>query len=474
MDFNRSIVKFTFFSLLVFIIQVDSYSQNEDSLARASRLEMIYRNLEYNTTAFNDLKKIWVVTDPVFIREIFNRFVVKNSLTINGKKPDLKLLEQKAKDIYNGDVFIELRKRYYDEEIEELRFFTESNFGTGKTVDSVDYFFDPIKDYIFIKEVLGEIVYEDIKDQFYAFNNLTKSYYDNKQAYNFDIKMNIVEPEVMFWSTTTNEKNKYLVSFFGKWGNDYVAPGWYMPYYIAGVKASFIDYLVNNMPHSSYTINVGFGLPTKKQPFIENDIDEVGRRLFHSGSNIYFKVTGNPLNMIYSQLTDIDINIEGSLTLSQMKASDYSVKYKSQFFSTRNYFIISAKYKNLMKIMDLGNLGAGLGFSTYDINHFLLDPDVNKLIDLETTSKGKYKNQIIAEATLQHNGGLLNHDISFLWTYNVTENNGYVGTRANFMISSTIGLDFRFFSAYRFSTKPLPYYRTPIYIVFSPIIRINY
>ncbi|HRI48355.1 MAG TPA: hypothetical protein PK559_14715, partial [Ignavibacteriaceae bacterium] len=75
MDFNQSILKFTFFLLLVLSIQVGLYAQNEDSLARASRLEMIYRNLEYNTTAFNDLKKIWVVTDPVFIREIFNRFV---------------------------------------------------------------------------------------------------------------------------------------------------------------------------------------------------------------------------------------------------------------------------------------------------------------------------------------------------------------------------------------------------------------
>jgi hypothetical protein len=460
--------------LLFSVVSILTFSQSEDSLYRVNRLDMIYRNLEYNTTAFNDLKKIWVVTDPVFIREIFNRFVVRNALTINGKKPGLKLLEQKAKDIYSGDVFVELRKRYYDEEIEELRFFTESNFGTGKTVDSVDYFFDPIKDYIFIKEVLGDVVYEDIKEQFYAFNNLTKSYYDNKAAYNFDIKMNIVEPEVMFWSTTTNEKNKYLVSFFGKWGNDYIVPGWYMPYYIAGVKANFIDYLVNNSPHSSYTLNVGFGLPTKKQPFIENDIDEVGRRLFHSGSNIYFRVSGNPLNMLYSQLTDIDINIEGSLTLSQLKASDYSVRYKSQFYSTRNYFIISAKYKNLMKIMDLGLLGAGLGFSTYDVNHFLLDPDINKLVDLESSTAGRYKNQIMAEATLQHNGGLLNHDISFLMTYNLTENNGYIGTRANFMISSTIGIDFRFFSAYRFTSKSLPFYRTPIYIVFSPIIRINY
>ncbi|MDP3148251.1 MAG: hypothetical protein Q8N83_03880, partial [Ignavibacteria bacterium] len=94
------------------------------------RLEKIYRNLEYNTTAFNDLKKTWVVTDPVYVRELYNRFVVKNALAIQGIKPSLETLQAKSRDIYDGNVFVELRKRYYDDEIEILRFFTESKLAS--------------------------------------------------------------------------------------------------------------------------------------------------------------------------------------------------------------------------------------------------------------------------------------------------------------------------------------------------------
>ena len=47
-----------------------SAQEKTDSL-KIKRLEKIYRNLEYNTIAFNDLKNKWYVTDPIYVREIF-------------------------------------------------------------------------------------------------------------------------------------------------------------------------------------------------------------------------------------------------------------------------------------------------------------------------------------------------------------------------------------------------------------------
>ncbi len=435
------------------------------------RLEKIYRNLEYNTTAFNDLKKTWVVTDPVYVRELYNRFVVKNALAIQGIKPSLETLMVKSRDIYDGNVFVELRKRYYDDEIEILRFFTESKLASQ---DSTDYFFDEIRDYVFIKNVLGEEMYQDLKKQFYALNDLTKTQYDNKYSYNYDIYLHFFKPELMFWNATTNQKNKYLVSLVGRWGNDFIAmPGWYYPDYVAGVKVTYIDYLINNRPNNTYVLEMGTGLPSR-QPVLGIESEDISKRLFHTGTSLYFKAEGNPLKLFWDDMMDIEVTLQGMLSLTQYKTKDFNINYLTQFYSQRNHVTFFVRKKELLNFSEVGAFGVGLGLSSYDIYHFLLDPDQIKLIDLETNNKGKFKNNLLAEAFISGEGGLLAHNLSTLFSYDYTESYGYVGFKMFFMLNNTIGLDFRYFTSYRFSTKPLPFYRTNSYLVFSPVIRINY
>ena len=117
MDFKTLNKNLKIFLLISLIISVRMFAQSADvDSSKFRRLQLIYKDLEYNTIAFNDLKNTWVVTDPIYIREIFNRFIVKDALTINGKLPTESIINKKIQDIYNGDVFIELRKRYYDDE----------------------------------------------------------------------------------------------------------------------------------------------------------------------------------------------------------------------------------------------------------------------------------------------------------------------------------------------------------------------
>jgi len=438
---------------------------------KLNRLEKIYRNLEYNTTAFNDLKRTWVVTDPIYVRELYNRFIVKNALTIQGVKPSLEILTVKSRDIYGGNVFVELRKRYYDDEIEIIRFFTESKLITQ---DSSDFFFDEIHDYVFIKNVLGDEMYQDLKRQFYALNDLTKTPYDNKYSYNYDIYFHFFNPELMFWNATTNQKNKYLVSAIGRWGNDFISlPGWYYPDYVAGVKVTYIDYLINNRPNNTYILEMGTGLPAR-QPVLGIESDEISKRLFLSGTNLYFKAQGNPLRLFWDDMLDIEVTLQGLLSLTQYKTKDFKINYLTQFYSQRNYMAFFIRKKELLNFSEVGALGVGLGISSYDIYHFLLDPDQIKLTDLETNNKGKFKNNLLAEVFISGEGGLLAHNISTLFSYDITESYGFLGFKMFFMLNNTIGFDFRYFTSYRFSTKPLPFYRSNSYLVFSPVIRINY
>ena len=88
--------------------------------------------------------------------------------------------------------------------------------------ENPNYLFDPIKDGFLLRDVVGEKVYDKIKSQGYFYSSLTKTNYDTKNGYFYDIYLNALEPHLMYWNTTSAARNKYLVYAFGKWGSDEV------------------------------------------------------------------------------------------------------------------------------------------------------------------------------------------------------------------------------------------------------------
>ncbi|MBU1680360.1 MAG: hypothetical protein KKD86_16170 [Bacteroidetes bacterium] len=457
------------------LICISTYGQKYPDSLKFEYLDKIYRNLEYNTTAFNDLKRIWNVTDPVFVREIYNRFIVENALLLDGKKPSLDMLKEKTKDIYRGEVFIELRRRYYDNEIEQLRFFTESKLKViDSTVSQKDYFFDTIEDHIFIKSVLGEMVYEDLKSQFYAHTDLTKTLYDTKLAYNFDIYLSLLNPRLLFWTETTEQKNKYLVSALGKWGNDRIGfPGWYHSDFYVGLQVIYIDYMKNNEPYNTYLVELATGVPTK-QPGLDFMKADKGKHLFHTGSNFYFRLSGNPLLFINKSCDKYVFDFEGSFSLTEFTTKDYGVSYSSKFYSNRNFFMLSGKYKDIFNVMDIGWLYAELGLGGYDVTQYLLDPRVTKLQVVKAKGNGDMNYVTDIRAGITNNSGLLAHDVALNINYNISQGYAYIGVKAFLILSNSFGFDFAFYQSLNLSSAPLPYYRNDFNLVFSPIIRINY
>ncbi len=465
---NRILYCFVLIWMMTFI----SFSQNYDTV-KIKRLQKIYRNLEIKTIGKDDIKNSWIITDALYIRELFDRFVARNAIRIDGRKPTPEEIKEKAKEIYSGNVFVYLRKRFYDDELELIKFFTETKIIDG--VDSSTYFFDPIYDFVFIKDALGDKMYSDLKSMFYASNDLTKDLFSANEHYQFDIRMHIFEPELMFWTTTSAENSKYLVSLFGKWGNDYILfPAWFLPDYVAGLKMTYMSHIGNNKYRKTYSLSLGTGIPTKKQPNLNLNQDQNRKRLFHTGSTFYFNLSVNPFTLISDKLDFLNADFEGFLTLTQLTTSDINVDYLSQFFTSRNYLTLMFKANDVFIIKDFGSFNGGLGLSTYDLLHFLYRPDENQLIDLEPKAKAKFKNSVLGEFGFKHEGALLSHSLTAQINYNVEERLGYGGIKIFIMLSKTIGLDFRYFTAFKFNIKPIPYYRESNYIVFSPIIRINY
>ncbi len=195
----------TFIILVSFFTLNDSYfCQSADSLSvEIKTLEKIYSGLEYNTTAFDDLKLKWIINDPVLVREIYNRFIVKNAIRINGSKIDLDTLSELSEPVFSGNALITARKRYYDNEIEEFSFIHSSDIDK----DSPIPIFDPVKDGFYLKEIIGKKLYTKIQNQEYFYRDITKDEFDTEAGYYFDIDLNLLNPNLMFWSTTSkNEK----------------------------------------------------------------------------------------------------------------------------------------------------------------------------------------------------------------------------------------------------------------------------
>ena len=461
----------TIILLSVVSLFAQSSTAPEAVAARLARVEKIYRGLEYNTTSFNDLKQKWIITDPSYIREIFNRFVVKNALRINGRKPTLAEIEKNALYIYNADVFVDVRRRFYDDEIEVVRFFKEPKMAT---VDSSEYFFDPVQDYIFIKDILGNELYQDMKKQMYALNDITKTSFDYKPAYNFNIYMHLYHPEVMFWSSTTDNRNKYLLSIFGNWGNDRIAfPGWYYPDYVAGFRLAYADSIINSLPDVTYTAEAGIGVPAI---FPDLGIQEngSGRQLINSGTGFYLKGSGKFLKAASSDLSDLDISLETYFTIGTKDGVDFKVPIGSRFFSTRNYVDLFFLQDNIVKLSDWGSFYAGIGASAFDVKYY----EVTSLTSAPQLADSKFENgfrySINSEIGLHNVGGLLSHNVGVLMNYNLSEETGYLGLKTSLMVSNTFGVEFKIMTPIRMSSVAAPAYRPDTYLIFSPMIRINY
>jgi len=459
----NSTKKLGVFIVLLFMT-IEIYSQVDREIVE---LETIYENLEYKTIAFDDLKKNWLIKDPILTREIFNRFIVNNGLYENGRRLRLHEIKKKAEVIYEDKAYVELKMRYYDNEIESIKFISETE--AKKRPDKRIYLFDPIEDCVYIREILGDRVYNLIQSRSYSMNDITKDYFESNVGYYFDLYFNALDPEVMVWSTTSDYKNKYMVSIFGQWGNDKICvPGWYSTDLVMGVKLSYTDKVKKDRAITYYLYNIQLGSGfTAKQPFKDDRVRP--RNLFNSGTNFYFKFSGNPL--FFLRVENFQMGIEGLTTLEDKAYQDYKINYAASFYSMKNYLVFQMKQSRILNLFDFGELELGLGYATHDIYHFILDNAMQRVVMLEP------KRDIMLpffEVGVSREGGLLQHNVSITFNWNNESSYGWLAFRGMFMLSNTVGFDFRYFTAVG-NVYNLPFWQSEgYYIVFSPIFRIVY
>jgi len=461
----KNILAAGFLFVLVFANQ--SWSQST-APTEFDKQQRIYESLEYNTIAFNDLKQKWVISDPLLIREIYNRFVVRNALRIGGANITMDILKAKTNFVYESKVVIDLRKRFYDDEVEFFAFTLESELQNAKP----NYLFDPIKDGCLLKDIIGEKMYEKIKTQGYFYSSLTKTNYDTKSGYFYDVYLNALEPHVMFWNTTSSDRNKYLISVFGKWGNDQVMiPGWYSGEYIVGSELTYYQSISGDLRKYLYDVKVGTAVAAG-YPFQGNILRQ--DHLRNTGQSIYLRASGDILKYLIDGTEGYTLTFESKYTMDEKKVREFNVAPTDTIFSVRDYMTLSLRAPEIADLGDLGILEVAGGLGTSDIYRYQALPTSNNLTDIDKSKGwgGKFSHNIFLEMGVSRSGGLIQHHIWSTLTYN-TQGFGVVGFGSQVMLGDQFGVDLRVMKSFGLDKKNDPW-RSDTYIVFSPILRINY
>lgn len=576
--------KFILFFVLGLIISLRAQDTTKDPLKAEEdiikELKDIYTNLEYNTSAFDDLKEKWIITDKTLIRNIYNQFLAKDQLRLRDKKPSKEYVSYFTEAIYDGKIIANVTKRHFDNEVEKFNFSLRENdkeliknlrlnvkYGSGKIdvlpfttivenslrgninidiyskqditdtsdvlnifnslnqnhllysdkfpisskfaelftkeinqgqisvkinksiefvnspnneliYESTQYLPDPIIDGFFLEEIVGKELYSDIKAK-HMHIELSKEDFTVDESYNFDINLNFFNPELMFWQSTSEYVDKYLLSAFGKWGNDYITvPGWFGGDYIAGAKLSYAKN-INNTNDSSYSISIGSSF--KGGHTFPQQLPE--KKTYFSGRSLYVELIGNPLSIFDPEIfNNFKLKIESLIQLEEYNYLDY-VHPKSEqivrgdFFTVRNYLNAEIKKYNitdfrLFDILKLGKIEAGIGYSLLDLHHYNINTETEEVENI-FIEDGNQQHIAFVELGVAQREGLFQTGISTLFNYNFTAKYGYATLKVLAMLNNTFGLDLRF-SASLIEEEKLPNWRNGTYFTFSPIIRINY
>jgi len=457
---------------------------NSDSI-EIDKLRIIYHNLEYDSKSFEDVKERWIINDINFIRVIYNQFLANDALRVNDKRPSNEYLDYFKKLISEEKVYGIVTKRYFDDEIGKFQFKIKPNFKNSlaelkeKIPFASSVLPDPTIDPFYLKEIVGEEVYNKMKIKDF-FIDITKKQFSLEKPTNFDIKFSLFNPELMFWQSTTQEVDKYFISAFGKWGNDkIIIPGWFASDYIGGIKLTYAKN-INKPNDSSYSIALGTS-------FIGGHLfpkDLPSSPIFFSGRSLYLKLQGNPLSLINSNLKMVkkfSIFIEGKFRLEEYDRKKYAFKNEKEFYSVKDYFILGMNYNNITKIdlfnlFELGDLNTSIGYALADIVHLKSFPHKTEITSLDSTSNiwKRAQHHFFVNIGFFNDEDFFQRNISLLLSYNLKYKYSYLGIKFFAMLGETVGIDLRFFSKLNSSDIKTPSWRNDTYFLFSPIIRLNY
>jgi len=422
-------------------------------------LRALYDSITVDTRAFDSVKEHWVIVDPILVREIFTQLKrrASNALAGDSLYALIGRTEPALMTTSGSEVRVLCRKRYYDDEV-ELIAFQEVSSSIARTLGSIE-------GYVLVRDALGDETYELVKSRRY------KDRFDSTQGKKYDIYLDPLEPRIMLWSTSPTFE-WWRVSAVGRLGNDYLAlPFWFKSSIVAALEVLYVDDVtITDRQYSTFSITAGieavnnFSVPSDDQ-FTSTSIFKK-RILQGSGDAFFLRTTWTPASNLRLLTTDggerLDLTLELSLGIHEKSA--YAATIPDTFYSVRNSIVLMAQLRHV----GLFHLGGGLAW--HDLHRF------SRYIP-ERREPGRVaptRNNFLPflEFGIAHDGSLLQFDISPFLNYNLSEGYGYFGLKTKLIVSNMVGVDLRYFKAFRSSRLSSWQYDT--YIVPAFMVRINY
>lgn len=459
--------------------------------------QKVYDNIEFTAPASNLQKpENWVIFDKLLLIDILDRLVYEEGLYSNNVKLNEEQKHYVVRLVNDGLIYVKIQKRLFDDNIKEIQFILPQVNPYNANNEPPVTKLDEITDHLYLREVWGDRLYYIVLDKNYIATDLTWDPFESPVVYEYDLYLHALEPRIMFFNTTSDAKvgyddydpaandgtsaskvnfsgNKYTLSLFGKWGNEFINfPGWYFSTYVLGAEIYYSNQITNPKPRDkSKTYAVRFGIGQEiNQPFAGNN-ESQQRKLYNSGFNAYINLSGNPVKIFNPRPTGLLKNLDAEIEYYFTMTEEKPYINRGNYYSVRSYGTFSVTQDSLLALYHFGDLGLRLGASMFTLAQYMdtdFDSDEVAMIGSEDQYMCAFGELFVSKFS-----ALLQHKIGVTFNYNFDLEYGYLGLKVFTSLSNTLGVDFRFYSTLMADNQPYWQQQT-YYIVFSPVLRIVY
>jgi hypothetical protein len=331
------------------------------------------------------------------------------------------------------------------------------------------------RDYVLIHDLLGEALYAEVRQQ-------RDNRYDARQNRRYDIFLHVTDPRILLWSqkpsvdddTRSYTGSWYAVYAFGRLGNDHLSlPFWYRGTVIGGLRLVCVDDLLAtpDRDYSLYTLTLGWEEPMNfsvKQDRPSQNSMFRPRLMEGIASAVYLAGSYTPhrrLNLLSDNKKE-HLSFTGEISLAIENRESVSTALPETFYAIRNYATVTAELRHA------GLFNYSVGISWHDLYHYSRVEVPGNQPSLLEPSSNHFLTSLLAGIGDDGDEHLVSYDVAAGVNFDVTDGFGFFVVRSSVLLGNIVGVEVKYLTAFRAGHLPPWHYNN--YILFSPIIRINY
>lgn len=213
-------------SLLISTVVFSGFAQIDSS---SDNIWRIYESLEYSEGSNSDT---WFIGDRELVRDVIRKLMARGAIRDLHRNALRRETFQQLSSLLNQDYVEVMCVRRFDNEIQRLVLVSPYS---PQVTDSIA----PIVDRIYLTEILGSQMYDQIKSKSYPLIGTSAHRFMTQQQTSFDVYLHLFNPHIMVWQDTQlipdagpmgspeaqwlTRQRRWAVSLFARMGHDYLS-----------------------------------------------------------------------------------------------------------------------------------------------------------------------------------------------------------------------------------------------------------